>query len=169
MGSVSPHTDMTTLYHILVCFWLIGIVQGDKMYNDRLLDLLSQGIPTEQDTQECSKAKGEYKQCVSGAAGTAMKIVFNPKANNPDWRVDQMCSYITEFISNCGDHLVPACKTQEEWDKERDEILKITLEEQQTKNPFIGHRLAEKCPLIKDYIDRVTAANFTVSLTHSIL
>jgi len=128
---------------IIVCLGLLGTTMGGTRY-------------TRDTTEECKKAQAEFDDCTKKAWTEYQKeFQKGDDKKKPDWMARKACNYMTESVEVCGNKLVGTCHTQEEVNKQKDEQLKEVLEQVKKGIPTWN---SDKCPAMKDHLDRLAAA-----------
>jgi len=108
------------------------------------------------ETQECTKATADFDVCTKQAFDNYKNtLTAGDDGTKPDWLARMSCTYLTESVDTCGNQLVGVCGSQEEVNKEKDELLKAALA--QIKE-YVPSWDSDKCPAMKAHEDRLRAA-----------
>merc|ERR1719430_588764 len=103
----------------------------------------------------CEEKNEEFVTCRAGAHEEYATAIRAGDDGRPDWFARKSCNYITGAVEECAEGLVGECNTEEEVNKMKDEQIEGILEQ---LSKSISEWDSEKCPPIKAYLERKSAA-----------
>merc|ERR1719430_2731313 len=103
----------------------------------------------------CEEKTKEFETCRVGAHEEHAAAIAAGDDGRPDWFARKSCNYITGAVEECAEGLVGECNTEEEVSNMKDEQIEGILEQ---LSKSISEWDSEKCPPIKAYLERKSAA-----------
>merc|ERR1719430_2704494 len=103
----------------------------------------------------CEEKTEEFETCRLGAHEEYATAMATGDDGRPDWYARKACNYITGAVEECAEGLVGECNTEEEMNNMKDQQIKGILEQ---ISKSIDEWDSEKCPPIKAYLERKSAA-----------
>merc|ERR1719430_691146 len=103
----------------------------------------------------CEEKVEEFETCRSGAHEEHAAAIAAGDDGRPDWFARESCNYITGAVEECAEGLVGECNTEEEVNNMKDQQIEGILEQ---LSKSIAEWDSEKCPPIKAYLERKSAA-----------
>merc|ERR1712055_810058 len=97
----------------------------------------------------------EFETCRVGAHEEYAAAIHAGDDGRPDWFARKACNYITGAVEECAEGLVGECNTEDEVNNMKDEQIEGILEQ---LSKSIKEWDSEKCPPIKAYLERKSAA-----------
>jgi len=117
--------------------------------------LLSIVLLVRVDADICHQHAAEYKQCTTTAHADYAKSMKQPDGR-PDFAARKACNYLTSGVKECGKKLsLDNCNSEEKIEEMTDTQIKGIMSRLETS---ITSWDSEKCPPVKEYMDRIKAA-----------
>jgi len=109
-------------------------------------------IRKERDT--CDQVLADFDACTLQAYNDYKTAFEGGDDGRPDWMARKSCNYMTAAVEDCGNKLIGECNSEEEVTANKDHQLTGILMQLQSS---IEEWDSDKCPAIKDHIDRMRA------------
>jgi len=102
----------------------------------------------------CDQVLADFDTCTLQAYNDYKTAFEAGDDGRPDWMARKSCNYMTAAVEECGNMLIGECNSLEEVNSNKDHQLKGILMQLQTS---IEEWDSEKCPAVKDHVDRMKA------------
>merc|ERR1711970_689651 len=82
--------------------------------------------------QECEQTKNDFMICSKQAHKDFIAAVTAGDDGRPDWMARKSCNYLTDAVTQCGDHLVGQCYTMDQVDTMKNNQLSLIISQLET-------------------------------------
>jgi len=102
----------------------------------------------------CGVINRKYNKCTRKAYQDYQAAVMEGQDDREDWEARKACNYLEQAVEVCGDEFLPMCNSEEKVEELKKNQIRGTLKNLEKS---IAHWDTEKCPAVRNHIDRMKA------------